>query len=51
MCPSNMCPIDELKHQSLFKKSLKIPKGGNQNLYNGEQTTQCSKEKLQKDKQ
>ena len=46
-----MCPIDELKHQSLFKKSLKIPKGGNQNLYIEEQTKQCSKEKLQKDKQ
>jgi hypothetical protein len=34
------------------KKSLKIPKGGNQNLYiEEEQTTQCSKEKVLKDKQ
>ena len=34
------------------KKSLKIPKGGNQNLYiEEEQTTQWSKEKVQKDKQ
>jgi hypothetical protein len=35
-----------------YKKSLKIPKGGNQNhLYIEEQTTQWSKEKVQKDKQ
>ena len=34
------------------KKSLKIPKGGNQNLYiKEEQTTQWPKEKVQKDKQ
>ena len=34
------------------KKSLKIPKGGNQNLYiEEEQTIQCSKEKVLKDKQ
>ena len=34
------------------KKSLKIPKGGNQNLYIEEkQTTQWPKEKVQKDKQ
>ena len=34
------------------KKSLKIPKGGNQNPYiEEEQTTQWSKEKVQKDKQ
>jgi len=34
------------------KKSLKIPKGGNQNLYiEEEQTTQWPKEKVQKDKQ
>ena len=34
------------------KKSLKIPKGGNQNPYiEEEQTTQWSKEKIQKDKQ
>ena len=34
------------------KKSLKIPKGGNQNPYiEKEQTTQRPKEKLQKDKQ
>ena len=33
------------------KKSLKIPKGGNQNPYiEEEQTTQWSKEKVQKDK-
>jgi hypothetical protein len=33
-------------------KSVKIPKGGNQNLYiEEEQTTQWPKEKLQKDKQ
>jgi hypothetical protein len=33
------------------KKSLKIPKGGNQNLYIEEQTTQWPKEKVQKDKE
>ena len=34
------------------KKSLKIPKGGNQNPYiEEEQTTQWPKEKIQKDKQ
>ena len=33
------------------KTSLKIPKGGNQNLYIEEQTTQWPKEKVQKDKQ
>jgi hypothetical protein len=33
-------------------KNLKIPKGGNQNLYvEEEQTTQWPKEKVQKDKQ
>ena len=36
---------------SLFKKSLKIPKGGNQNPYIKEQTTQWTKETVQKDKQ
>jgi hypothetical protein len=36
----------------LLKKSVKIPKGGNQNPYiEEEQTTQWLKEKLQKDKQ
>ena len=36
----------------IYKKSLKIPKGGNQNLYiEEEQTTQWPKEKVQKDKQ
>jgi hypothetical protein len=35
-----------------MKKSLKIPKGGNQNPYIKEdQTTQWPKEKVQKDKQ
>ena len=35
-----------------MKKNLKIPKGGNQNLYiEEEQTTQWPKEKVQKDKQ
>ena len=35
----------------ICKKSLKIPKGGNQNSYiEEEQTTQCLKEKVQKDK-
>ena len=35
-----------------IKKSVKIPKGGNQNPYiEEEQTTQRSKEKVQKDKQ
>jgi hypothetical protein len=34
-----------------FKKSLKIPKGGNQNPYiEEEQTTQWPKEKGQRDK-
>ena len=34
-----------------YKKSLKIPKGGNQKTYIEEQTTQWPKEKVQKDKQ
>jgi hypothetical protein len=35
----------------MLKKSLKIPKGGNQNPYIGEeQTKQWTKEKVQKDK-
>jgi len=35
-----------------YKKSLKIPKGGNQNPYiEEERTTQWTKEKIQKDKQ
>ena len=33
------------------KKSLKTPKGGNQNQNKEEQTTQFPKEKVQKDKQ
>jgi hypothetical protein len=34
------------RQTSLYKKSLKIPKGGNQNSYiEEEQTTQCPKEK------
>jgi hypothetical protein len=40
-----------LLDKSIAKKSLKIPKGGNQNPYIEEQTTQCPKEKVQKDKQ
>ena len=37
---------------AIIKKILKIPKGGNQNMYiEEEQTTQWSKEKVQKDKQ
>jgi hypothetical protein len=36
----------------MLRKSLKIPKGGNQNQYiDEEQTTQWLKEKVQKDKQ
>jgi hypothetical protein len=35
---------------SIIKKSLKIPKGGNQNPQKG-QTTQWQNEKVQKDKQ
>jgi len=35
----------------LIKKILKIPKGGNQNLLIKEQTTQCPKEKEEKNKQ
>ena len=34
-----------------FKKSLKIPKGNQKPLIEEEQTTQCPKEKGQKDKQ
>ena len=34
----------------VHKKSLKISKGGNQNLYIEEQTTQWPKEKVQEDK-
>ena len=36
---------------SCSMESLKIPKGGNQNPYIEEQTTQWPKEKVQKDKQ
>ena len=37
---------------TIYKKSLKIPKGGNQNpQFEEEQTTQWPKEKVQKDKQ
>ena len=37
---------------SACKKSLRIPKGGNQNPYiEEEQTTQWPKEKVQRDKQ
>ena len=36
---------------SLSKKSLKIPKGGNQNQYSNEQTTHWPKENVKKDKQ
>jgi hypothetical protein len=40
------------EHNDKYKKSLKIPKGGNQNPYiDEEQTTQWPKEKVQKDKQ
>jgi hypothetical protein len=35
----------------MYKKSLKIPKGGNQNPYIEEEQTQWQKEKVQKDKQ
>jgi hypothetical protein len=35
----------------MLKKSLKIPKGGNQNPYIQERTTQWPNEKVQKDKQ
>ena len=45
----------QVQHRKLIiyiQKSLKIPKGGNQNPYiKEEQTTQWSKEKVQKDKQ
>jgi hypothetical protein len=43
--------MTDLLDKSIAKKSLKIPKGGNQNPYIEEQTTQCPKEKVQKDKQ
>jgi hypothetical protein len=36
---------------TIYKKSLKIQKGGNQNPYIEEQTPQWPKEKVQKDKQ
>ena len=43
-------PIETLSTTSM--KNLKMPKGGNQNLYiEDEQTTQWPKEKGQKDKQ
>ena len=35
----------------MSKNSLKIPKGGNQNPYIEEKTTQWPKKKVQKDKQ
>jgi len=41
-----------VEYSLTFKKSLKIPKGGNQNLYIEEgQTTQWPKEKVQKNNQ
>ena len=44
--------MTDLLDKSIAKKSLKIPKGGNQNPYiEEEQTTQWPKEKVQKDKQ
>jgi hypothetical protein len=44
--------ISKLIIEDANKKSLKIPKGGNQNPYiEEEQTTQWPKEKVQKDKQ
>ena len=56
---SHIYTMDIIKHRflskskdKLFKKSLKIPKGGNQNPYiEDEQTTQWAKEKVQNDKQ
>jgi hypothetical protein len=36
---------------TFLKKSLKIPKGQSESVYEEEQTTQWSKEKVQKDKQ
>ena len=33
------------------KKSLKIPKGQSESIYEEDQTIQCPKEKVQKDKQ
>jgi hypothetical protein len=42
----------QLKTNIFSKKSLRIPKGGNQNPYiEEEQTTQWPTEKVQKDKQ
>jgi hypothetical protein len=46
------CKSDQFVYLHHIKKSLKIPKGGNQNCYiEEEQTTQWPKEKVQKDKQ
>jgi len=43
-----LCIVSKCLH--CYKKSLKIPKGGNQNLYiKEEQTAQWPKEKVQKD--
>jgi hypothetical protein len=42
---------EQKEQTTIYKKSLKIPKGGNQNPYIEEQTPQWPKEKVQKDKQ
>jgi hypothetical protein len=48
----NLCVLKTNVSYVYCKKSLKIPKEGNQNLYiEEEQTTQWPKEKVQKDKQ
>jgi hypothetical protein len=48
----NMYSTGVRKNKMIDKKSLKIPMGGNQNLYiKEEQTTQWPKEKVQRDKQ
>jgi hypothetical protein len=49
---STINQIIKSNHKVTCEKSLKIPKGGNQNPYiEEEQTTQWPKEKVQKDKQ
>ena len=52
MALSTINKIIKSNHKVTCEKSLKIPKGGNQNPYiEEEQTTQWPKEKVQKDKQ
>jgi hypothetical protein len=49
--PHRMQLLSRLVFVEFAKKSLKMPKGGNQNSHIEEQTTQWPKEQVQKGKQ